>query len=259
MSVGPAYKSFIAGECSEQVAQQYLQEGSPFRKALEKCMYGSIDFSDYFYHVGYQRFLHQFRTLMRSTQTPISNAGEMEGVIKYYYNRQLIVQMTMQPQSNKNDSKNPFYVSVPLYKAPHYELQTDILQLLPEQSKTNFNLKYMVVIVDTFSRFIWACPVSTLESKKVQKAFISALMRPGIAVENYEFLRQRIQRVVVDGGSEFKSVFPKAINLYFPNAKVITSSAKNRTGNRPTGNGPIEAAIRILRLVIIPLEFHETF
>ena len=54
----------------------------------------------------------------------------------------------------------------------------------------------------------------------------------------------------MDGGSEFKSVFPEAIKLYFPNATVITSNAKNRTGNRPTGNGPIEAAIRLLRLVM---------
>jgi len=107
-----------------------------------------------------------------------------------------------------------------------------------------------VVIVDTYSRFIWCCPVANLQSIKVQKAFISALMRPGISEKNYNNIREKVERLVVDGGSEFKSVFPEAIKLYFPNATVITSNPKNRTGNRPTGNGPIEAAIRLLRLVM---------
>ena len=35
-------------------------------------------------------------------------------------------------QSNKNNSTNPFYVTDPLYKTPSYELQMDILQLIPE-------------------------------------------------------------------------------------------------------------------------------
>ena len=108
----------------------------------------------------------------------------------------------------------------------------------------------MVVIVDTFTRFIWCCPVANLKAIKVQKAFLSALNRPGNSNANYEFLRDKVKRVVVDGGSEFKSVFPQAVKLYFPNAEIITSNAKNRTGNRPTGNGPIEAAIRLLRLVM---------
>ena len=111
-------------------------------------------------------------------------------------------------------------------------------------------MKYLVVIVDTFSRFLWTCPVASLKAIKFQKAFISALSRPWEVVENYHFLRDKIQRVVIDGGGDYKDVFPVAIQLYFPIAEIITSSAKNRTGNRPTGNGPIDAAIRLLRRVL---------
>ena len=248
MSVGPAYKSFVAGECSPQEARDQLQ--GQLLEVLYNTLYGDIYSALSFYHVGYQRFLHAIRNTLHQRNAQFTLNQNTEAVIKYFYNRQLIVQMTTHPQNNKNDSSNPFHVSVPLFKAPHYELQTDILQLLPEQSKANFNMKFIVVIVDTFTRFIWCCPVANLQSKKVQAAFISALMRPGTSAVNYEFLRSRIKRVVVDGGSEFKSVFPKAVELYFPNAQIITSSPKNRTGNRPTGNGPIEAAIRMLRLVM---------
>ena len=241
MSTGPAYKSFVAGECTPQMANQLLTP--PIKAFLTDTMYSLISTKQTFYHVGFQKYLF----LLRKQRTL---STEMESVVKYFYNRQLIVQMTMTPQKCGDDPDNPFYVSVPLYKAPHYEVQTDILQLLPEQVKINFNMRYLLVIVDTFSRFIWTCPVISLKAIKVQKAFITALSRPGESVENYHFLREKIQRVVIDGGSEFKDVFPDAIKLYFPNAELITSSAKNRTGNRPTGNGPIEAAIRLLRRVL---------
>ena len=248
MSIGPAYKSFVAGECSPEIAQTKLAQ---YRPILEWCMYKQIDQTldkSAFYHVGFQKFVYDVRQQFERQHKILSI--EDETIVKYFYNRQLIVQMTMHPQHFGNEPNNPFHVSVPLYKAPHFELQTDILQLLPQESKVNFNMKYLVVIVDTFTRFIWCCPTPNLQASKVQKAFITALTRPGDSNINYEFLRDKIQRVVVDGGSEFKAVFPSAVKLFFPNAQVITSTAKNRTGNRPTGNGPIEAAIRLLRLVM---------
>ena len=248
MSIGPAYKSFVAGECSPQYANEILE--GEIRNILTNCMYWRIHQTGSFYHVGYQRFLQSVRDMVKNRNENHIITDEQEKAVRYFYNRQLIVQMTMHPQSNKNDSTNPFHVSVPLFKAPNYEIQIDILQLSQEQSKANYNMKYFVVIVDTFSRFIWCSPVATLQSKKVQAAFGSALMRPGASVINYESLRNKLKRVVVDGGSEFKSVFPEAVRIYFPNATVITSTPKNRTGNRPTGNGPIEAAIRMLRLVM---------
>jgi len=250
MSSRPAYKSFVVGECTDQEAAEKLPQ---YRHFFEWVMYRRINESNdrsSFYHPGYQKFLYQVRQAIQNSNNIKDISREDEGIVKYYYNRQLIVQMTMHPQPNGNDQHNPFYVSVPLYKAPYYELQTDILQLLPEQSKVNYNIRYMVVIVDTFTRFIWCCPVANLKAIKVQKAFLSALNRPGNSNANYEFLRDKVKRVVVDGGSELKSVFPEAVKLYFPNAEIITSNAKNRTGNRPTGNGPIEAAIRLLRLVM---------
>ena len=246
MSVGPAYKSFVVGECTPEIARQQLR--GDLLILLRHCMYGAIIKSKTFYRVGYQKYLLLVRDFAKTLNILITT--EKESIVKYYYNRQLIVQMTMTPQDNAKDPDNPFYVSVPLYKDPWYEVQTDILQLQPEQWKINYNMKYLVVIVDTFTRFIWSCPVASLESIKVQKAFGTALMRPGESSYNYRFLREKIGRVVVDGGSEFKDVFPDSMKLYFPNAEIITSSAKNRTGNRPTGNGPIEAAIRLLRRVI---------
>jgi hypothetical protein len=247
MSVGPAYKSFVVGECTPEVAATEIE--GEFKTILYKCMYNAITHSNTFYRVGYQKYLFLVRSYTKNEMGMLITEY-IESVIKYFYNRQLIVQMTMTPQKCGNDPDNPYYVSVPLYKAPSYEIQTDILQLQPDQWKINYNMKYLVVIVDTFSRFVWTCPVEVLEAKKVQKAFITALMRPGQSMKTYKFIREKIQRVVVDGGSEFKNVFPEAIHLYFPNAQVITSNAKNRTGNRPTGNGPIEAAIRLLRRVI---------
>ena len=257
MSVGPAYKSFVAGECSPEIAQQQLR--GDFMILLRHCMYGAIQNSKSFYRVGYQKYLHYVRLYAKNLNILITT--EKESVVKYYYNRQLIVQMTMTPMKCGNDPDNPFYVSVPLYKAPNYEVQTDILQLQPDQWKINYNMKYLVVIVDTFSRYIWSSPVASLESIKVQRAFGAALMSKGISNKIYTFIREKIKRVVVDGGSEFKDIFRQSLKLYFPNAEIITSSAKNRTGNRPTGNGPIEAAIRLLRRVIrdYSLAIHPNF
>lgn len=247
MSVGPAYKSFVVGECSPEVAAREIT--GDFKNLLEFVMYSHIESTKSYYRIGYQKFLFLVRDFAKTLLNTHLTA-EKESVIKYYYNRQLIVQVTMVPQKLENDSSNPFYVSVPLYKAPHYEVQTDILQLRPQEHKINYNMKYLVVIVDPFSRYVWSCPVQTLQAIKVQRAFLAALTRPGGGSQYYRFLRERIKRVVIDGGSEFKNVFPEAINLYFPNAEISTSNAKNRTGNRPTGNGPIEAAIRLVRRVI---------
>ena len=257
MSVGPAYKSFVAGECTPELARQTIR--GDFLILLRHCMYGAIQNKQTFYRVGFQKYLHTLRQFAKSMDIVIT--AEKESAAKYYYNRQLIVQMTMTPQKCENDPDSPFYVSVPLYKEPGDEVQTDILQLQPEQWKINYNMRYLVVIVDPFSRFVWSCPVESLQAIKVQSAFGTALMRRGESSQMYNFIRETVQRVVVDGGSEFKDVFPESLKLYFPNADLIVSSAKNRTGNRPTGNGPIEAAIRLLRRVIrdYSLAIHPNF
>lgn len=243
---GPAYKSFVVGECTPEVAARELM--GDFKALLDYVMYSQIQDLNSYYRVGYEKFLYIIRSGAKTLDMPIT--AEKESVIKYYYNRQLVVQITMVPQKLENDPSNPFYVSVPLYKEPHYEVQTDILQLRPQEHKINYNMKYLVVIVDPFSRYVWSCPVASLQAVKVQRAFLAALTRPGGGNTCYKFIREKVKRIVVDGGSEFKNVFPEALTDYFPNAEIITSNAKNRTGNRPTGNGPIEAAIRLMRRVI---------
>jgi len=261
-SVGPRYKSFVVGEAEPEEANALLNANNQtLRRCCDQSMYHDLENNDMFYRIGYLKFVILVRKVYKGLAMHNELSVAQETAVKYFYNRQLIVQMTMMPQSLAQDSSNPHYVSVPLYKAPEYEIQIDIMQLLPDQVNVNYNLRYVVVAVDSFSRFMWAHPVSDLQSRHVQKAFQLAMSRPDLPKLYYEHLRNEIEQVTIDGGSEFKDVFPEVIALVFPQARLVTSNAKSKTGNRPTGNGPIEAAIRLLRRVIrdYTLGIHEDF
>ena len=71
----------------------------------------------------------------------------------------------------------------------------------------------MIVIVEIFSRYVWMQPCRDVREVTVSKAFEKALLREDL-VENknsrneskqfYEFLKDKIQIVTVDGGYEFQ-------------------------------------------------------
>ena len=167
------------------------------------------------------------------------------GKIKYFYNRQLLYQLTSKPIPTTDQ-----YITVPRKREPAGEVQMDILAIQKYYRDVNYNIKYLVVIVDIYSRFVWCAPVGQLKVGKVLSAITYAFSRPGIAVQVFEYIQNKVQRVVIDGGSEFKKDFPMKMTQLFPNSTVHITPPKNTTFNRPTLSGPIESAIRMLRKIL---------
>jgi hypothetical protein len=126
----------------------------------------------------------------------------------------------------------------------------DILAIQKYYRDVNYNIKYLVVIVDIYSRFLWCAPVGKLKAAKVLAAIAYAFSRPGIAVQFFQHIQNKVKRIVIDGGSEFKKDFPMKMTQLFPNLSVHITPAKNTTFNRPTLSGPIESAIRMLRKIL---------
>jgi len=248
----PGYFSFVQGEATpEDYAKDMTPQlhrifyGALYEMAIEEGTYAT-------YRFGLNRLVDSVKKVAQHLNYYLPNRWLK--CLYHFYNRQLIVQMTSHPQrfeENFNGVDVPLTpISVPLERHPAYEIQIDMLQLLPHQLEHNFELKFLVVIVETFSRFVWAFPVSTTESRKVAAAFTRALSRPGLPLRFYEYLRDKLKRVLVDGGSEFKDAFRDNLRHVFPNATLVVSAAKRTTLGRPTSNGPIEAAIRTLRRVM---------
>ena len=142
------------------------------------------------------------------------------------------------------------HVTVPLKRAPAHEKQLDILHLNQHFFNINYHIRYLVVAVDIFSRFVWMYPVVQLEVDKVANALFRAFSRPGISKHYFEKIRNDIRFITVDGGSEFKKAFPESLTAIFPNSQVNVSPPKNQTYGRPTLTGPIEASVRMIRKLL---------
>jgi len=246
----PGYFSFVQGEST--VAEFANLVRPAIANLFYRSIYEQMERDNITYRWGINRLVEFTQRL--AEQSHIQLPDKWIPCYYHYYNRQLIVQMTSHPrrfeQSFRGVDVPLTPISVPLERHPGNEVQIDLMQLLPHQLEHNFKIKYLVVIVETFSRFVWAFPVSTTESRKVASAFASALSRPGIALQFYEHIRNKVKRVLVDGGSEFKDVFRDNVHHVFPNAQLVISGAKRTTLGRPTSNGPVEAAIRSLRRVL---------
>ena len=170
---------------------------------------------------------------------------EHEPYIKYFYNRQPIIQITQKPfQTTK------FHVTIPLQRNPASEIQLDILQLNEQFYNVNYHIKYLVVAVDIYSRFVWLYPVVALDVDKVTNALFRAFSRPGLSQRYFHKIREQIRTITVDGGSEFKKDFPATLKSILPNSELFISPPKAQTFGRPTITGPIEAAIRTLRKLL---------
>ena len=189
-------------------------------------------------------FHELFATVSKILRQP-NNRFNYEPYLKYVYNRHPFIQMTSKPLSTAS-----VHVTIPLKRSPAHEIQLDILHLNQHFFNINYHIRYVVVAVDIFSRFVWMYPVVQLDVAKVANALLRAFSRPGISKDYFEKIRDEIGIITVDGGSEFKKAFPDSLRSLFPNSRVNVSPPKNQTFGRPTLTGPIEAAVRMVRKLL---------
>jgi hypothetical protein len=202
------------------------------------------NFLQVFLRIMYKEFrvmgYHEFE----SKCLKIIHSGN-EPYIKWFYNRQPIIQVTQKPIST-----NHSHVTIPLQREPASEIQMDILQLNEHFFNVNYHIKYLVVAVDIYSRFVWLYPVKALDVDRVTNALLRAFSRPGISEQYFHKIRNQVHTITVDGGSEFKKEFPNSLKSIFPNSQLIVSEPKSKTFGRPTTTGPIEASIRMIRKLL---------
>ena len=238
----PGYYSYVANEASTEEAQQKLNENNhALRNICYSTLYSFLNSPDQFYHLSLNRFVRAVRQQCIQHHIPTFNIDKS---IIYFYNRQFFIQLISTPQVFPGQN-----ISIPLSKTPNNEIQVDILQFSEDQRISNFNMGYLVVIEEPFSRFLWAYPTAAIDSAKVRKAFFLAFSRPGVGHHFYSFLRDKVQRIVVDGGSEFKDSFRGNFHQAFPNAQLLISDPKRKTMGRTTSTGAVEAGIGTLRRV----------
>ena len=222
----------------------YLEDEKDFRELpnaenfLEVCL---RVISEEFRMKGFHEL---FTTISRILRQP-NNRISYEAYFEYMYNRHPFIQMISKPLSTAS-----VHVTVPLKRAPAHEIQLDILHLNQHFFNINYHIRYLVVAVDIFSRFVWMYPVVQLEVDKVANALFRAFSRPGISKHYFEKIRNDIRFITVDGGSEFKKAFPESLTSIFPNSQVNVSPPKNQTYGRPTLTGPIEASVRMIRKLL---------
>jgi len=201
--------------------------------------------TDKFQIMGIHKLLKTVSKLLHITIAPNENKLNYTPHIKYIYNRHPFIQIIAKPFSTSS-----VHVTIPLQRSPAHEIQLDILYLNQQFFNVNYHIRYLVVAVDIFSRFVWMYPVIQLDVDKVANALFRAFSRPGISKNYFEKIRNEIRIITVDGGSEFKSAFPESLVSIFPNSKVNVSPPKNQTYGRPTFTGPIEAAVRMIRKLL---------
>ena len=238
----PGYFSYVQGEEQDiELAERNLDANNSFlRNLCTHVMYSIITSPDQYYRLGVNRFISACHEQLNDVQK-----RQIIPTLIYFYNRQLVVQMTSIPKPFPSQD-----IHIPIDREPNNELQVDILALSELQTIANFNMPYLVVILDPFSRFIWSYPTAKLLSSYVRKAFFLALSRPGIGHDYYLYIRDKIKRIVVDGGSEFKDTFQGNFKQAFPQAVLVRSFAKVKSGGRPANTGPVEAGISTLRRVL---------
>lgn len=245
----PGYTSILHGEGNPEEMAARLDDNHGFlRNICIRVLYSLPE-----YNVAFNRFFSRLRQRLDEVDNqhpPRVPRRHLHEVATYFYNRQYIIQMMSVP--------TPFpaaNIYIPMSRNPAKQLMVDILAFTADQKTANRNIPYLVSIVDPYTRFIWASPVKQLTASKVRQAFFRAFGRPGLSSEFYTYLRNKVTQVVVDGGGEFKSTFPKNLHHAFPNAALVTSQPKGKTMGRPTSTGPIEAAIGMIRHGLRKYEF----
>jgi hypothetical protein len=235
----PGWYWFLEGEKNPEELLNNNEDDENSKEQLVKHIlqvcYRVMYFQD-FRIIGYHEFV---------TNCLYATGLGYEPYIKFFYNRQPIVQITQKPIST-----NHIHITIPLQRLPAQDLQMDILQLNKYFFNINYHVKFLIVVVDIYSRFVWLHPVQVLEVANVTNALLRAFSRPGLARRYFDKIRNTVRFVTIDGGSEFKKEFPQSMKGILPNATVNTSPPKAQTFGRPTLTGPIEAAIRMIRKLL---------
>jgi hypothetical protein len=71
-----------------------------------------------------------------------------------------------------------------LKRSPSHEIQLDIY-FSQHFCNNNYHLRYVVVAVDIFSRFVWLYPVIELDVEKVKNGLLRAISHPGLPNDYY--------------------------------------------------------------------------
>lgn len=257
----PGWIGFIEGECSQ--AEYNNNATNDIIQIMKEVMYPFDNFQiNYYYHLGFNRFefavtrlIEQEKLQNRNFQRP----AFLRPILAYFYNRQLIIQMTYIPKLYPGQE-----ISIPLQKSPGIEIQIDTMHFLPTQQdrQGNRNTLGLVVILEPFSRYMWIYPYGTIDVRDERRrenigagaafeAFKNAFQSNGPDSQQfYNYLRTKIKRIVTDKGSEFQGVFLQRYKEVFPNATFYNATPKAQTFGRPTNTGPVEIAIGSLRRVL---------
>ena len=195
-----------------------------------------------FFNRVYRNIQNQNIQITRDALTPY---------VKHFWNRQFVIQIILVPTKFKY-----YNVSVPLHRhSSSFNIQADIMYL--GVTERRYGYKYLVVIIETYSRFLWVKPVKRLRAQEVGVAIAHAFNRQGLANDFFLYLRDKVHEITIDGGSEFRGNFPNTIRHLFNNhhnhnqtTQVVTARPKATTFGRPDRTGPVEAGNRMLRRVI---------
>jgi len=245
----PGYFSYIDNEIDDP---QTLKSYSFIFDICRHIVYGTLlndnDALHFFIRNGIHVLCDRVFHLLNASFLSEDARTTIEQVVTYWYNRQLFIQLTSIPKLITDKR----YYSIPIKREPEAEVQIDILALNKYFREINYSIRYLVVIVDTYSRFVWAYPVQQLTPEKVTEAIEYALKRPGLSKEYYEHIKPYVKRVVYDGGSEFKKDFATSSipRIFNSHTDSLVAPPKNQTFGRPTRTGPIEAAIAELRKIM---------
>jgi hypothetical protein len=171
--------------------------------------------------------------------------------IKHFWNRQFVIQIILIPTKLKY-----YHFSVPLHRnSTSFNIQADIMYLAVSQRRQGY--KYLVVIIETYSRFLWVKPLRELRANHVTAKIREAFNRPGLANAFYLYLRDKVHEITIDGGSEFRGIFPNYVNGLFTNQNnqnqvtaIRVAKPKYASFGRPDRTGPVEAGNRMLRRVL---------
>ena len=124
----------------------------------------------------------------------------------------------------------PIVASKPLER-----LQVDLIDLSQYKSPQNRHTSYLLTIIDCFSKYAWAIPLTNKSSENVAKAFKKIL-----TTEELPSIPSIVQS---DNGSEFAGEFSYLLNDY--NIKHIKSLPYS-----PQSNGQIERLNQTLKRMI---------
>jgi uncharacterized protein YjgD (DUF1641 family) len=260
----PGWIAFVQGECSEE---QYQDLNPAIKDIMHQVMYPFHHFNyNYYYHLGHDRFSWQVTRKVEERkllQREFERPDKLRPYITFFYNRQLIIQMTYIPKLYPGQE-----VSIPLTKSPAMEIQVDTMHFLPAQQDRvgNYNTLGLIVILEPYSRFMWVYPYGKIErgderqksgigAEQALHAFEQAFQTNGPdAQQFYNYLRDKIKRVVTDRGTEFQGEFARGFRSVFPNATLYYATPKAYTFGRPTNTGPVEISIGTLRRVLRDFE-----